>query len=98
MRKISGIKYTVTLIILFSCQLAYSGPEISGRLNVNASQTYGELTKYDRAGENRMINEEKLYNFFSVKVTTTNQKKFDWDQDGYLSGSELQEYLSKYRR
>ena len=98
MRNISGIKYTATLIILLSCQLAYSAPEISGRLNVNASQAYGELTKYDRSGESRMIKKEKLYDFFSIKVTTTNQKKFDRDQDGYLSGRELQEYLRKYHR
>lgn len=95
MRKI----YLAALIIAaLSCQFAYSGTEISRRLNINTPQTIQKLTRYNKAEENRMIREEALYEFFSVKVTTRNQKKFDSDRDGYLSGKELQEYLREYYR
>jgi len=107
MREISGgIKYTVplggcfaiTLIILLFLPSAYSETEISGRLNVDTNQTNHQLIKRDRAGENRMIRENKLYDFYAIKVTTTNQKKFDRNGDGYLSGPEFKEYLAKNYR
>lgn len=108
MRKIPGIKYTVprggcfaiTIIILIvavSFQSAYSATKIT-RMNIAAPQTRDKLVRYDKAEENRMIKEQKLYNYYTVKVTTTNQKKFDRDKDGYLSGTQLKKYLREYYR
>ena len=104
MRKISGIKYTATLIILailiaaLSCPLVYSATAASRSFTISSPQVKETLVKYNKAEEGRMIREKKLYEFYVIKVTTRNQKKFDGDKDGYLSGKELKKYLAEYYR
>lgn len=91
------IKYTVTIIILF-LPAAYSQTEVNKRLNTDTTQTASPLRRQSAAEESRMIREDKLSNYVTVKVTTTNQKKFDANHDGYLSGREFQRYLKHYSR
>ena len=100
MRIISGIKYTVTIIIaaIFIPSGAYSQMEVNNLLNIDTPQTTNPLTKQGTAEENRMIREDHLDSYFMVKVTTTNQKKFDGNHDGYLTGTEFQRYLKHYSR
>lgn len=86
------------LIVALYWPFAYSETEIMSRLNIDTPQAKEHLIKHNKAEENRMIREEQLYAFFSVKVTTTNQKKFDRSRDGYLSGIELKKYLAEYYR
>jgi uncharacterized membrane protein len=90
--------FLTVLIAVISFPFAYSQTEVNGILNVNTPQSNVPLIKQDRAKEKRMIEEQGLYNYFTVKVTTTKQKKFDTDSDGYLSGNELKMYLSKCYR
>lgn len=102
MRKISGIKYTVTLIntLIIAALLApvaYSQTQLNV-LTVNPAQSDKPLIRQDRGEETRMVKEEGLNTFFSIKVTTTNQKRYDGNRDGVLSGKELQMYLGHYYR
>ena len=48
--------------------------------------------------EKRMIVDNGWGCLYSVQVTTENQAKFDKDHDGYLTGSEMQNYLRTYNR
>ena len=77
---------------------AYSQTEVNNRLNIDTPQTISPLARQGAAEEGRMIREDQLNNYFTVKVTTTNQKKFDSNHDGYLSGKEFQRYLKHYSR
>ena len=99
MREIPVIKYTVTIIIaaLFF-PLAYSATEISNPFNIVTPQTTNPLTKQGAAEESRMIKENQLDTYYSVKVTTTIQRRYDRNHDGYLTGNELQRYLRQYSR
>ena len=109
MRRIPGIKYSlaghvplrgcfaITLIILLA-PCAYSQMEVSNRLNINIPQSNTQLVKQGRGEESRMIKDKGLNSSFNVKVTTANQKRFDGNRDGYLSGKELQMYLREYYR
>ncbi|MDD5271005.1 MAG: hypothetical protein PHE80_07475, partial [Candidatus Omnitrophica bacterium] len=54
------------------------------------------MKKFTKEQERNYIKEYGLKDDFSIKVTTKNQKKFDRNRDGYLSGRELEEYLGKY--
>ncbi len=90
--------FLAVLIAVLPFPFAYSQTEVSNRLNIDTPQLNNPLIRRDKAEENRMIKEQKLYSYVTVKVTTTNQKKFDRDRDGYLSGNELQMYLRECYR
>jgi hypothetical protein len=54
------------------------------------------MKKFTKEEEKNYIRERGVKDDFSVQVTTKNQKKFDRNRDGYLSGRELEDYLKKY--
>ena len=86
------------IIALLFFPAAYSQMEVNRRLNAETPQTTDPLARQSSAEEGRMIREDKISNYVTVKVTTTNQKKFDSNHDGYLSGRELERYLKHYSR
>ena len=99
MRKIPGIKYAVTIIIAMAFfPLAYCDSQTANLLNLTTPQTTNPLTKQGAAEESRMIKQNQLNTCYSVKVTTTIQKRYDRNQDGYLTGIELQKYLKQYSK
>jgi hypothetical protein len=66
---------------------------MTGILKDNSNTGIKKLTNEE---EKNYIKECGIEDDFSVQVTTKNQKKFDRNRDGYLSGRELEEYLKKY--
>ena len=92
--KISAAIIISTLFFPF----AYSDTTISNPLNIATPQTTTPLARQDSAEEGRMIRSNHLDSYFSLKITTINQKRFDKNHDGYLTGSELQRYLRHYSR
>ena len=88
------LRGTLTIIIaaLFF-PFAYSEMQISNPVNGGMPQTTVPLARQNSAEEGRMIRQDKLNTYYTVKVTTINQKKFDSNHDGYLIGRELQRYL-----
>jgi len=75
---------------------AYSQTQITNILKIDTPQTDKPLIRQDRGDEIKMIKSEELYTYFTIKVTTTNQRRFDGNRDGYLNGKELQMYLREY--
>lgn len=86
------------LIAALLAPCAYSQTKVSNILNINTPQSNNQLVKQGRGEEGRMIIDKGLNTSFSVKVTTTNQRRFDENGDGYLSGREYQMYLREYYR
>ena len=86
------------IIALFFFPFAYSETQISNPLNIATPQTTDPLARQDSAEEGRMIRSDHLGSYFSIKVTTINQKRFDRNHDGYLTGNEVQRYLKHYSR
>lgn len=88
------IKRTVPFILalVFACTNVYA-MTMTGVLKDNSNTN---MKKYTKEEEKNYIRESGIKADFSVQVTTKNQKKFDRNRDGYLSGRELEEYLRKY--
>jgi len=80
------------LAMVLACTNVYAA-SMTGILKDNSNAGIKRLTKEQ---EKNYIREYGLKDDFSIKVTTKNQKKFDRNRDGYLSGRELAEYLRKY--
>ncbi len=95
MRMTPGI---VAIIILLFSPFAYSDTQVSKPLTAATPQNTVPLARQSSAEEGRMIREQKFSTYYTVKVTTINQKKFDSDHNGYLTGRELQRYIKHYNR
>jgi len=83
---------SLLLAMMLACTNVYAAT-MTGVLKDNSNTGIKKLTKEE---EKNYIRDCRIKDDFSVKVTTKNQKKFDRNRDGYLSGRELEEYLKKY--
>ena len=93
MRMTPGI---AAIIILLFTPITYSATtQISNPLTGVTQQNKVPLARHSSAEEGRMIREQKLSTYNTVKVTTLNQKKFDSDHDGYLTGRDLLRYIDR---